>query len=122
MHVMLQLTCKHFSRAAKKAKQHYTKYLKPWQRVSTWQRAIGKGIDEIDFQSMVDNARHLFDAGCLESLEQPNIVLARKGRPARKADAETEERAKSFLESVGQNREEAEVKRVLAGGRGSAAT
>ena len=118
----MQLTCKHFSRASKKAKQHYTKYLKPWQRVSTWQRAIGKGIEEIDFQCMIDNARHLFEVGSLATLEQPDIVLSRKGRPCRKADAETEARAKSFLESVGQNREEAEVKRVLAGGRGSAST
>ena len=115
-----QWVCKHFKRCVRVAKKRWYKFVKPWQRPSAWQRAAGDAWEPIDFREIADATRSLARRGTLLRLKEPNVLITRKGAPTKNETGDMQERAKSFLESLGAESLAAEeTRKVMAGASGA---
>ena len=114
--------CKHFKRCLRFAKKSWHKFVKPWQKPESWQRAAGDAWEPIDFREIAQATRELARRRMLMRLKEPNLSINRKGAPTKGESSDMQERAKSFLESLGADALAAEeTRKVMAGASGAKA-
>ena len=115
-----QWLCKHYRRCVTAAREYWQRHVKPWQRPEAWERAVGDTWEPINFSEIAQATRALARRGDLMCLKEAQLSINRKGAPTNKEVAGMEERAKSFLESLGADAlAEKETRQVMSGASGA---
>ena len=94
--------------------------MKPWLEPSSWQKAVGEPWEEINFAEIAHATRTLAFKGELRPLKEAQLAINRKGAPSNKDSSDMQERAKNFLEELGEDAlAEEETRRVMSGASGA---
>ena len=111
--------CKHVKRTIRKRRLMWGNFVKPWQRPSAWQEAVGEPWEPIDHTEIVATTRQLAEAGQLRRLKAPSVAITPKGATSNSETSKWEGRVKSFLEDLGTEAlAEDTTRRVMSGHSG----